>query len=173
MRLDSTTAPALCAREKNKAESRWSLSSVALSGERQLGKEVNAGDFVMPMFKHERTECQCVDEEANRRIFWLDPGNPGRVYIYLSPDDAAGAADQFNRYGILEEMELPGPGDDRISAVTFECDLAVMIEKMLDGGFSDPEKEMADWLLVLQHCSKRLGEELLKLKGEEGPPPRF
>jgi hypothetical protein len=92
------------------------------------------------MFKHERTECQCVDEEANRRIFWLDPGNPGRVYVYLSPDDAAGAADQFNRYGILEEMELPGPGDDRISAVTFECDLAVMIEKMLDGGFSEPEK---------------------------------
>src|SRR5712692_9120632 len=96
MRLDSTTAPALCAREKNKAESRWSLSRVALSGERQLGKEVNAGDFVMPMFKHERTECQCVDEEANRRIFWLDPGNPGRIYVYLSPDDAAGAADQFN-----------------------------------------------------------------------------
>src|SRR6266446_8778277 len=121
----------------------------------------------MPMFKHERTECQCVDEEANRRIFWLDPGNPGRVYIYLSPDDAGGAADQFNRYGILEEMELPGPGDDRISAVTFECDLAVMIEKMLDGGFSDPEKEMDDWLLVLQHCSKRLGEELLKLQAKK------
>jgi hypothetical protein len=32
MRLDSTTAPALCALEKNKPESRWSLSSVALSG---------------------------------------------------------------------------------------------------------------------------------------------
>ncbi len=127
----------------------------------------------MLMFKHERAECQCVDEEANRRIFWLDPGNPGRVYIYLSPDDAAGAADEFNRYGILEEMELPRPGDDRISAVTFECDLAVMIEKMLDGGFNDPEKEMADWLLVLQHCSKRLGEVLLKVQGEEVPPPRF
>jgi hypothetical protein len=70
-------------------------------------------------------------------------------------------------------MELPGPGDDRISAVTFESDLAVMIEKMLDGGFSDPEKEMTDWLLVLQHCSKRLGEELLKVQGEEGPPPRL
>ena len=75
----------------------------------------------MPMFKHERTECQCVDEEANHRIFWLDPGNPGRVYVYLSPDDAAGAAEQFSRYGILEEMELPRPADDRISAVTFEC----------------------------------------------------
>jgi hypothetical protein len=70
-------------------------------------------------------------------------------------------------------MELPGPGDDRISAVTFECDLAVMIEKMLDGGFGDPEKEMTDWLLVRQHCSKRLGEELLKVQGEEGPPPRL
>ena len=70
--------------------------------------------------------------------------NPGRVYAYLAPDEAVGAADQFSRYGILEEMELPGPGDDRISAVTFECDLAVMIEKMLDGGFSDPEKEMTD-----------------------------
>ena len=126
----------------------------------------------MPMFKHERTECQCVDEEANRRIFWLDPGNPGRVYIYLSPDDAAGAADQFNRYGILEEMELPGAGDDHI-AVTFECDLAAMIEKMLDRCFSDPEKELAAWLLTLQHRSKRLGEELLKVQGEEGPPPRF
>ena len=32
MRLDSDTAPALCAREKNKAESRWSLSTVALLG---------------------------------------------------------------------------------------------------------------------------------------------
>jgi len=127
----------------------------------------------MPMFKHERTECQCVDEEVNRRIYWLDPGKPGRVYVYLSPDDAAGAADQFNRYGILEEMELPGPADDRISAVTFECDMAAMIGKMLESGFSDPEKEMAAWLLTLQHCSKRLGEELLKVQGEEGPPRRF
>ena len=127
----------------------------------------------MPTFKHERTECQCVDEEANGRILCLDPGNPGRVYIYLSPDDAGVAAAQFSRYGILDEMELPGPAHDRISPVTFECDLTVMIEKMLDGGFSYPEKEMADWLLVFQHCSKRLGEELLKVQGEEGPPPQF
>jgi hypothetical protein len=48
-----------------------------------------------------------------------------------------------------------------------------MLEKMLDGGFTDPQKEIAAWLLVLQHCSKRLGEELLKVRGEEGPPPRF
>jgi hypothetical protein len=54
---------------------------------------------------------------------------PGRVYVYLSPDDAAGAADQFNRYGILKENELPGPDDNRISAVSFECDLAAMVDK--------------------------------------------
>jgi hypothetical protein len=35
----------------------------------------------------------------------------------------------------------------RISAVTFECDLEVMIEKMLDSGFGDPEKEMADLVI--------------------------
>ena len=34
-------------------------------------------------------------------------------------------------------------------------------------------KEIAAWLLVLQHCSKRIGEELLKLEGKEGPPARF
>jgi hypothetical protein len=142
-------------------------------GNGRLGNRLPQEIFEMATFRHVRTECQCADEEVNPRIFWLDPGNPGRVYAYLAPDDAVGAADQFSRYGILEEMELPGPGDDRISAVTFECDLAVMIEKMLDGGFSDPEKEMTDWLLVLQHCSKRLGEELLKVQGEEGPPPRL
>jgi len=103
----------------------------------------------------------------------MDPETFGRVYVYLSPDDAIGAADQFNRYGILKEDELPGPADDRISAVSFECDLAVMVEKMLDGGFSVLEKQMASWLLALQHCSKRVGEELLKIQGEEGPPPRF
>ena len=127
----------------------------------------------MATYRHERTECQCVDEEANRRIFWLDAGLPGRVYVYLSSDDAVGAAGQFSRYGILGEGELPGPGDDRICGVTFECDLPAMVEKMLDSGFSDPPKEIAAWLLVFQHCSKRLGEELLKLRGEEGPPQRF
>ena len=40
-----------------------------------LGREVNAGDFVMLMFKHERTECQCVDEEANRN-FLARPWKP-------------------------------------------------------------------------------------------------
>ena len=127
----------------------------------------------MAMFRHERTECQCVDREVNRRIFGLDPGAPGRVYVYLSSEDAFGAAGQFSRFGILDEGELPGPGDDRINGVTFECDLLVMLEKLLDAGFTDPPKEIAAWLLVLQHCSKRLGEELLKVRGDEGPPPRF
>jgi hypothetical protein len=127
----------------------------------------------MATFRHERTECQCAEEEVNRRIFWLDAGEPGRVYVYLSPADAGSAAGQFSRYGILGEGEVPGPGDDCISGVTFECDLPVMIEKMLDAGFSDPLKEIAGWLLVFQHCSKRLGEELLKIQGEEGPPSRF
>jgi hypothetical protein len=97
----------------------------------------------MATFRHERTECQCVDREVNWKIFWLDPGAPGRVYVYLSSEDTAGAAGQFSRYGILDEGELPGPGDDRISGVTFECDLPVMVEKMLDSGFTDPAKEIA------------------------------
>ena len=68
---------------------------------------------------------------------------------------------------------MPGPADDRISAVSLECDLAVMVEKLLNGGFGEPEQQMASWLLAFQHCSKRIGEELLKLQGEEGPPPRL
>jgi hypothetical protein len=43
---------------------------------------------------------------------------------------------------------------------------------MLDGGFSDPEKKMTNWTLAFQHCSKRIGEEMLKAQGEEGPPQR-
>jgi hypothetical protein len=61
-----------------------------------------------------------------------------------------------SRYGILKDDELPGPTDNRIIAASFECDLAVMVEKMLDGGFSDLEKQMPSWLLTLQHCSKRV-----------------
>src|SRR5216684_3626110 len=121
MGLDSTTAPALCAREKNKAESRWSLSSVALSGERQLGKEVNAGDFVMPMFKHERTECQCVDEEANRRIFWLDPGNPDRQSCQRGLEPARRPMDEHAEVDRAEDAppdrSRPGDGADPGSEV--------------------------------------------------------
>jgi hypothetical protein len=43
----------------------------------------------MATFRRERTGCQCVDEEVNRRIFWLDSSVPGRVYVYLSPEDAS------------------------------------------------------------------------------------
>jgi len=103
---------------------------VALSAVKAGVERVYVGDFEMATFRHVRTECQCADEEVNRRIFWLDSGAPGHVYVYLSPDDAIGAASQFSRYGMLGEGELPGPGDDRISGVTFGCDLPAMIEKM-------------------------------------------
>ena len=128
----------------------------------------------MTMFKHERAECRCIDAEANQRIFWLASWEPGCLQACLSAEDAAGAAPQFKRYGVLGEGEIPlDPNDDRISEVIFEWDLVALVEKMLDGGFTDPEKEIAAWLLAFQHCSKRLGEELLKIQGEEGPPPRF
>lgn len=127
----------------------------------------------MATFKDDRSECGCVDEEMNRRVLWLDADAPARVYVYLSANDVKEAAGQFSRYGVLEAGELPAAGDARIYAVEFECDLAAMVEKMLEAGFGDPVKEIAAWLLALQHCSKRLGEELLKLQGEEGPPPRF
>jgi hypothetical protein len=131
------------------------------------------GELSMDPFKHDRTECRCVDDELNRRVLCADPSEAGRVYVYLSADDVKEVAAQFSRYGVLEAGELPGPGDQRIYAVEFECDLAAMLEKMLEAGFGDPAKEIAAWLLALQHCSKRLGEELLKLQGEEGPPRRF
>jgi hypothetical protein len=105
----------------------------------------------MPMFRHEGGLCQCIDEEVNRQLLSLDPGSPGRVYAYLGAKETAGAADQFRRYGILGEAEPPrGPGDLRIDGVTFECDLSVMLEKMLDDGFSQGPKNMEAWLLVLQ-----------------------
>jgi hypothetical protein len=75
----------------------------------------------MATFKHER-ECRCLDKETDIRIFWLDIENPGRAYACLSPEYVTSAANQFHRYGILEEMELPSPVDDRISEITFECD---------------------------------------------------
>jgi len=74
----------------------------------------------MATFEHDRTECRCIDDEVNRRVLWLDPDAPGRVYVYLSAGDVKEAADQFSRYGILEAGELPGLGDERIYAVEFE-----------------------------------------------------
>jgi hypothetical protein len=49
---------------------------------------------------------------------------PCRVYVYLSPKDAVGAAGQFSGYGILEQGEVPGAGEDRISGVPFIASLA-------------------------------------------------
>jgi hypothetical protein len=117
------------------------------------------------------TECACVDKATNRRIFWLDPQIPGRVYTLLKAGDISDAAAEFQQYGILPEGQIPG--DDRIESVTFECDLADMVEKMLECGMDDPVHQIGNWLLALQGCSKRLGEELLKIQGEEGPPPKF
>jgi hypothetical protein len=65
---------------------------------------------------------------------------------------------------------LPGPVDERIYAVEFERDLPAMVEKMLEAGFSDLAKEIAGWLLTLQHCSKTLGEELVKVLSGVSPP---
>lgn len=125
----------------------------------------------MITFKHNGSECECVDEAVNRRLFWLDSCQPGRIYVCLDPDVAVSAAGQFSRYGALGEDELPGDG--RIDAVTFECDLRAMVEKMLAGVFDDPIKQIGDWLLAMRECSQRLAEELLKVQGEEGPPPIF
>jgi len=125
----------------------------------------------MDKFKHNPTECACVDKETNRRIFWLNPEIPGRVFTRLYAGDVADAAGQFRRYGVLPQGEFKG--DDRISAVTFECDLAVMVEHMLERGFDDPVRQMSTWLLALQSCSKRVGEELLKVQSEEGPSASF
>jgi hypothetical protein len=125
----------------------------------------------MDKFKHSPRECACVDKETNRRIFWLNPEIPGRVYTRLHSGDVADAAGQFQRYGVLPQGEFQG--DDRISTVTFECDLTVMVEQMLERGFDDPVRQMSTWLLALQRCSKRVGEELLKVQSEEGPSPSF
>jgi hypothetical protein len=49
---------------------------------------------------------------------------------------SAGArSGQFSRYGVLGPGDLPGPGDERICAVEFECNLPAMLEEMLDASF--------------------------------------
>jgi hypothetical protein len=122
-------------------------------------------------FKYDRGESQCVDAETNERVVCLDPDIPGRVYVYLEGEDLASAAAQFARYGALPKDNFPGDG--RLAAVTFELDLVTMLENMLDLGFSDPERNLREWLIMFQHCSQRLAEELLKRQGHEGPPPSF
>jgi hypothetical protein len=95
-----------------------------------------------------------------------------RTHTYLlKAGDIADAAAEFQQYGVLTDDQIPG--DDRISHVTYECDLTDMVEKMLQCGLDDPVNQIGNWLQALQSCSKRLGEELLKIQGQEGPPPRF
>ena len=125
----------------------------------------------MEKFRHRPTECACIGKATNRRIFWLDPQTPSRLYTLLKAGDIADAAAEFQHYGILPDGQIQG--DDRISHVTYECDLADMVEKMLDCGLDDPVNQIGSWLLALQSCSKRLGEELLKIQGQEGQTPKF
>jgi hypothetical protein len=35
----------------------------------------------MAIFRNERAECQCIDDETTHRIFWINPENPGRVCL--------------------------------------------------------------------------------------------
>ncbi len=81
----------------------------------------------------------------------------------------ASAAEQFARYGVLPKDDFPGDG--RLTALSFELDLPAMLENMLGLGFSDPERNLREWLVMFQHCSHRLAEELVKRQGYEGPPP--
>src|SRR5260370_4304350 len=118
----------------------------------------------MEKFRHRPTECACVDGATDQRIFWLDPQIPGRIYTLLKAGDIADAAAKFRRYGVLPDDQIPG--DDRISHVTFACDLGIMVEKMLQCGLDDPVNQIGAWLVALQSCSKRLGEELVKIQGE-------
>jgi hypothetical protein len=104
----------------------------------------------------------------NRRIFWLDSGVPGRVYVYLSPDDAIGAASQFSRYGILGEGELPGPGDDRISGVTFGCEV-----KRVRRHGSEPRNLHEEQTVVVFPANRKIVNAVLRImvragRGERG-----
>jgi hypothetical protein len=59
-------------RERNRRESRWGvMTRGTMGGNGRLGGQLQE-IFGMAMYRHERTECQCVDEEANRRFFgWM------------------------------------------------------------------------------------------------------
>jgi hypothetical protein len=65
------------------------------------------------------------------------PAKRGGFYVYLSANDVKEAVGQFSRYGVLGPGELSGSGDEPIYAVQFECNLAAMLEKMLEAGFTD------------------------------------
>ena len=128
----------------------------------------------MVTFKRDLSESRCIDEETNRRVLWLGE-EPGRVEVWVTAAQLAQVKAQFDQYGVLGVDEIPsGPNDHRISEVGFACDLATIVDKMLDTGFADPVvTKLTAWLVVFQQCSRRIAEELASLQGEEGPPPRF
>src|SRR5258708_24237977 len=122
-------------------------------------------------FKYGGGESQCVDAKTNERVVCFDPDIPGRVYVYLEGDDLASAAEQFARYGVLPKDNFPGDG--RLAAVTFELDLPALLENMLDLGFSDPDRNLREWLIMFQHCSQRLAQELVEPQSHQAPPLTF
>jgi hypothetical protein len=124
----------------------------------------------MTRFRHdaEAAESACVDDLANRRIFWMDPSAPGVVSAVLTLKDVVSAKFEFSHYGVLIDGESSQAG--AIDAVIFECSLEWMIEKLLSS-CDEPELQLREWLLNLQSCSRRIGEALLEIAGREGPPP--
>ena len=73
----------------------------------------------MATYRHERTECQRVDES-------LTAGFSGWMLACLAKRSVRQGSSAATEY--WEKGELLGPGDDRICGVTFECDLPAMIE---------------------------------------------
>jgi hypothetical protein len=124
----------------------------------------------MTRFKHdaEGGECTCVDEVANRRIFWMDPSAPGVVTAILTLKDVVSAKFEFSRHGVLIDGEPSEAG--AIDAVVFECPLDRMIEKLVSS-CEEPELQLRDWLLNLQRCTRLIGEALLEISSREGPAP--
>lgn len=124
----------------------------------------------MKRFKHdaEGGECTCVDELANRRIFWMNPSEPGLISAVLTLKDVVSAKFEFTNYGVLIVGEPAKVG--AIDAVVFECSLERMIEKLVSS-CDEPELQLRDWLLNLQKCTRRIGEALLEIASREGPPP--
>jgi hypothetical protein len=61
----------------------------------------------MAIFRNEHAECQCIDDETNHRIFWMDPEMPGRVYVYLS---VAGCTSGEYSNVTVQNNTITGPG---------------------------------------------------------------
>lgn len=124
----------------------------------------------MTRFKHdvEGAECTCVDELANRRIFWMNPAAPGVISAVMTLKDVVSAKYEFSQHGVLIDGEPLKAG--AIDAVVFECSIEGMIEKLV-ASCDEPELQLRDWLLNLQKCTRRIGEALLEIASREGPPP--